>query len=94
MVQRSSAELFQSTPFHFHGVGLGDGVSESIFAVCGSVVCAFALLALFVDLWCVFRAVSDAFSSTPSTVCLVFVTTVSPASFVFLPTVLAVSFAF
>jgi len=36
---------------HFHGVGLGAGVSESLFVLCSSVVCALALLALSFDLW-------------------------------------------
>ena len=41
------------TADHCQGVGLGAGVSKSLFVVCPSVVCALALLALSLALWCV-----------------------------------------
>src|SRR5215472_16593570 len=74
------------------GVGLGAGVSRSV--LCSSVVWLVAVLAPFLDLWCVFRVVPVVVSPVPFTVCFVLLTTVSPVSFVFSPTVLAVSFVF
>src|SRR6478736_5347818 len=74
------------------GVGFSAAMSRS--GLCSSAVWLVALLALFLDLWCVLRVVPVVVSPVSFTVCFVLLTTVSPVPFVFSATVCAVSFVF
>ena len=73
-------------------LGAGEGVLDSRFVGCSSLVCAVALFDVLLDFRRAALAVSFVFSPVPSTVSLVFSPTVSTPSLIFSPAFFAQCF--